>query len=130
MYNTGEQSQNLYLPFMKTVRLITTTLFVLFLAPAILVHIAGLFTHITDESTASHLIHVVSYSLCLYTILFPVAHRLSLYLVGALYPFLFHANCFLTPLLQQNKISYVCLLVIVMLPLGAVWIRKGPHTAG
>jgi hypothetical protein len=114
---------------MKTVRLITTTLFVLFFVPAVAVHFIGLFKHITDETTASHLIHVVSYGLCLYTFLFPVRHRLTLYITGAVYPFLFHANCFLTPLLQQHKISYVCLLVIVMLPLGALWIRKGPHTA-
>jgi hypothetical protein len=123
------QKQNLYIQFMKTVRLITTTLFVLFFVPAIAVHFIGLFKHITDESTASHLIHVFSYSLCLYTILFAVKHRLSLYAIGAVYPFLFHANCFLTPLLQQNKISPICLLVIVMLPLGALWIRKGMHHA-
>lgn len=103
---------------------IVTVLFSLFFIPAVGVHVYGLFAPITQESTASHIIHIVSYSVCFFTFLRAIKYRLLLYALAAVYPFMFHANCFFTPLVQQNKFNAVCLLVIVMLPLGGLWIYK------
>ncbi|HLP50896.1 MAG TPA: hypothetical protein VK154_08425 [Chitinophagales bacterium] len=109
---------------MKTIQVFVAVLFSLFFIPAIGVHVYGLFVPITQESTASHIIHILSYSVCLITFLRPISYRLLLYSLAAIYPFMFHANCFFIPLLQQNKFNAVCLLVIVMLPLGGLWIYK------
>jgi hypothetical protein len=103
--------------------------FALFFIPAIGVHVYGLIHPFTDESIPSHIVHVLSYSICFFTLLRPVKFRLLLYCVAAIYPFLYHANCFLTHLLQQDKLTPVCLLVIIMMPLGAIWIIWKNKTA-
>lgn len=109
---------------MKAPRIVITILFALFFLPAIGVHVYGLFVPITQESTVSHIIHIISYSICFIALLRALPYRLLLYSLAAVYPFLFHANCFFTPLLQQQRFNWVCLLVIVMLPLGGIWISK------
>lgn len=108
---------------MKPLEIVVKILFALFFIPAIGVHVYGLIHPFTDESIPSHIIHVLSYSICFYTFLRPMKYRLALYGLAAIYPFAYHANCFFSHLLQQNKFTPVCLLVIVMMPMGAVWIK-------
>jgi hypothetical protein len=114
---------------MKVPPVAIKVLIAIFLVIAILVHILGLFTHVSDESLASHLIHIASYSLCLFTFLKPIKFRLWLYCMGMVYPFMFHANCFFMPLIQQQKFNAICLQVIVILPLAAVLIWQWDKAA-
>ena len=109
-----------YFQWMKTTLLILRILIGLFLAIAVAVHIAGLFMHVSDENILSHIIHIISYSLCLFMFLRSVKYRLVLYAIGAIYPFCYHANCFFTHLLQQQKFNSICFEVIVVLPLAAL----------
>jgi hypothetical protein len=106
------------------VNLAAKILIATFLIICVAVHVYGLFSHSFPESDLSHVVHIISYSLCLFTFLRPVKFRLPLYVLGAVYPFLYHANCFFTPLIQQQKFNAVCLLVIVILPLAAWWVAK------
>ena len=95
-----------------------------FLAIGVGVHIYGLFYHLYNESDLSHVIHIISYSLCLFAFLRPVKFRLLLYCIGAVYPFFYHANCFFTPLIELHKFNSICLQVIIVLPLAAWFIQK------
>ena len=105
---------------MKTTLLIIRGLIALFLTIAVIVHVVGLFMKLSDESILSHIVHIISYSLCLFTFLRPVKFRLLLYAIGAVYPFCFHANCFFTHLIQQHHFNSICFEVIVVLPLAAL----------
>jgi hypothetical protein len=102
----------------------------LFLAICIGVHIYGLFYHPFPESDLSHVIHLASYSLCLYSLLSDIKFRFLLYSLGALYPFIYHANCFINQLVELHKFHPICFQVISILPIGAYWIflqRKKPE---
>lgn len=95
-----------------------------FLSVGVVVHIYGLFYHPFPESDLSHIIHILSYSLCLFTFLRPVEFRIWLYVIGAAYPFFYHARCFFVPLIELHKFNYICLEVIIVLPLAAWFILK------
>ena len=105
---------------MKTTLLIIRGLIALFLTIAVTVHVVGLFMHVSDECILSHIIHIISYSICLFTFLRPVKFRLLLFGVGAVYPFYYHANCFFTHFFQQHYFNSICFEVIVVLPLAAL----------
>jgi hypothetical protein len=107
---------------MKVFNLIIRALFSIFLAICIGVHIYGLLTHFNNESNASHVVHLISYSLCFYAFLKPINYRLALYSFGSIYPFLYHAHCAWLSYAQYSKWNGVCILVVVMLPLGALWV--------
>lgn len=115
---------------MKIPPVVIKVLIGLFLAIAAMVHILGLFTPVSDEGPVSHIIHIISYSLCLFTFLRPVKYRLWLYVTGMVYPFMFHTNCFFTPLIQQQKFNTICLLVIVILPLAALMVWQWEKNDG
>lgn len=99
-------------------------LFSLFLVICIAVHIYGLLTRFSDESIPSHIVHILSYSLCLFAFLYPVKYRLIIYLFGAVYPVAYHANCFFTQLIYQGKFNSICFMVIFILPLTAIILLK------
>lgn len=101
---------------------VAKTLLTVFLLICIGVHVYGLFTHFNDESDLSHVVHLLSYSLCLFAFVKPVKHRLFLYLAGLVYPFAYHALCLGKTYSQQHAVNYVCLLVVVLLPAMAYWI--------
>ena len=82
----------------------------------------GLATHFNKESNLSHVVHLLSYGICFFTFLKAVKFRLPLYLLAAIYPFAYHANCAWMTYSQLGKLNGVCLYVVVMLPLGAFWI--------
>jgi len=104
-------------------------LFALFLAICVGVHLYGLGAHFTDESNASHIIHIASYALCLFALLKRVDFRLAIYFVGSLYPFFYHANCAWNTFYLQHTLNGICLLVVVLLPLIGVFIGKQNRSA-
>ena len=107
---------------MKTILFILRVLIALFLTIAVTVHVVGLFMKVSDESILSHIVHIIGYSLCLFTFLRQIKFRLLLFGVGAVYPFYYHANCFFTHLIQQHHFNYICFEVIIVLPLAALLI--------
>jgi|GEM_PF-2518442 hypothetical protein len=109
---------------MKALSLTINILFTLFLLICIGVHVAGLATHYSDEPVYSHVIHLTSYCICLYALLRPIPYRTLIYVLAAVYPFLYHANCAYRHYTLQGKLSPVCILVVVLMPLIGVWIWK------
>lgn len=109
---------------MKYLNISFKVLFSLFLVICIAVHVYGLLTRFNDESVLSHIVHTLSYSVCLFTFLYPVKYRLILYFFGAVYPVAYHAKCFLSQIVYQSKFNSICFLVIFILPLAAVVIWK------
>jgi len=107
---------------MKAFNLVFKILLALFFVICLVVHVQGLLYHSYPESNVSHVIHLVSYSVCLLTTLRVINYRLLLYLAGLVYPFCYHANCLWMHYNLEHKISPVCLLVVVLMPLGAGWI--------
>ena len=103
---------------------VVKVLLAVFLTICVLVHVYGLIYHPFPESDLSHIIHILSYSLCLFTFLRPVKYRLLLYCMGAIYPFIYHANCFFTPLIELHKFNSICMLVIIVLPLAGWLVYK------
>ena len=95
-----------------------------FLAICAGVHVYGLFLHPFPESDLSHIAHVISYSLCLFTFLRPMKFRLLFFCTGAVYPFIYHAKCFFIPLIELHKFNLICLEVIIVLPLAGLFILK------
>jgi hypothetical protein len=109
---------------MKTTSLIFKYLFAVFLVICVGVHVYGLFAPITHEGTASHLVHIASYSLCLLTFLVPVPGRPFVYLLAAVYPFAFHAHCAWVSLHDNGSLNGICILVVCALPMGAAWLFR------
>jgi len=68
-------------------------LFSLFLTICVVVHIAGLIKPYTAEPIWSHLLHILSYMLCLGVLLFNCKNAKISFLIGAIYPFYYHLNC-------------------------------------
>ena len=114
----------LYLQNMKGTKLAVTVFFALFLVICIAVHVVGLATHYSDEPVYSHIIHTISYCICLFTLLRPVAYRTLLYSLAAIYPFCYHANCAWMHYSLQGKLSPICIYVVIMMPLCGVWIWR------
>ena len=100
-------------------------LLALFLVVCVGVHVYGLLEPFSSESTLSHIIHLIGYGTCLLAVLLKKnPFSLSLYLCGALYPFFYHALCAWDTYELSHSLNYICILVIVVLPLGAVWVAK------
>lgn len=116
--------RNFYFQIMKYQNTLFRILFSLFLVVCIAVHIYGLLTHFNEESNLSHVIHTISYALCLFAYLFPVRFRLWLYVAGAAYPVAYHAYCFFGQLYELHKMNAICLLVILLIPLAAMEVSR------
>ena len=105
--------------------------FALFFVISAGVHVYGLFTHFNNESNISHTAHVAGYLLCAMAIAIGISKKWFsvylwlVYLVGAAYPFYYHATCFISQvLLLKHTINYICLAVIVVIPLGFLLLKK------
>ncbi|MDB5283255.1 MAG: hypothetical protein JWO06_2330 [Bacteroidota bacterium] len=107
---------------MKAIQVITKILFTIFLVICISVHVYGLIAPFSTEPVWSHIVHTISYCACLFTLLVSVKYRLGIYIVGACYPFIYHANCAWHSYADLGKLNPICLLVVVMMPLAAVFI--------
>jgi hypothetical protein len=102
--------------------LVVKILFGSFFAFCIGIHVYGLIIPFYTETVLSHVIHILSYTLCLYTVLKNVNHRLLLFILGAVYPFLFHASCAWNTFSTHHTLNTVCLLVVFLLPLAGIWL--------
>jgi hypothetical protein len=103
-------------------KFVAKVLLTVFLVICVGVHVYGLLTHFNNETDLSHIIHLLSYSVCLFTFLKRVKFRLWLYLAGLVYPFAYHALCLGKAYSELHTVNYVCLLVVVLLPAMAYWI--------
>lgn len=107
---------------MNALRLTLKTLFALFLSICVLVHVAGLFTHVSEESVFSHITHIITYGTCLLIAIRPTKQPAIIFPVAALYPFFFHARCAVIPLIEEQRYNAICWLVVFMLPLISWWV--------
>jgi hypothetical protein len=104
----------------KVIRYLLSTFFLICAA----IHIYGLFAHITDESTLSHIIHTLSYLLCFVAVFSPTRKSKIAYLIGTIYPFAYHLHCALQSALYTNNFNFICWLVAMVLLLGGWWLMK------
>ena len=109
---------------MKPLQLTIHGLFIVFLLICIGVHVTGLVTHYSDEPVYSHIIHLISYCVCLYALLRAIPMRTLIYVLAAVYPFLYHANCAWMSYSLHGRLNPICILVVILMPLIGVWIRK------
>lgn len=103
---------------MKTV---IKVLLAVFLAICVGVHVAGLFVPVSDETPLSHVVHLLSYSLCLFVFLKRIKFHLILYCIGFIYPFIYHALCLQKTYELTGKVNPICMLVVILLPAIGVW---------
>jgi hypothetical protein len=89
-----------------------------FFAIAIAVHVYGLFYPITSESTASHIAHLLSYSVCLLTVLKPINRAHFIYFIAALYPIYFHAGCARN---NDGSFNAICVFVVLFMSAVTIW---------
>lgn len=106
---------------MNPLRLILKILFSFFFTVSVLVHIIGLIKPFSDEPVFSHIIHIVSYSICLFMTIRAGKHPLVLFLAAALYPFLFHSYCAIMPWIEEQRFSPICWMVVFTIPIAALW---------
>ena len=102
-------------------------LMTLFLLICIGVHVAGLLHPFSSEPTWSHIVHTISYCLCLYSVIRPAQISWLLYTIGAIYPFMYHARCAWTQYTMYQQLSAICILVVVLIPAG-VWLTRQAKT--
>ncbi len=107
---------------MKPIQLIVKILFSIFFSICVLVHVAGLFGQYVNEPLWSHIVHIISYCMCFYSLLFAIRYRFWIYMAGAIYPWYYHANCAWMSYTNLHQYNRICLLVVVMMPLGAAWV--------
>ena len=90
-------------------------LFSLFLTICVVVHIVGLIKPYTAEPAWSHVLHMVSYTLCLGVLLLNFYSNKILFFLGAVYPMYYHLSCLLHSSDMPSII--ICSLVVLLLPL-------------
>ena len=93
-------------------------LMLFFFGIAFLVHIYVPLVQPSQESNFSHGIHLLSYSACGIAFLNKYSKSKQLYLIGMIYPFLYHLNCALTQWNEYGKFNLICWLVAGIMPLG------------
>jgi hypothetical protein len=108
---------------MKYALLLLKALLALFLVICVSVHVYGIFVSATTEPLWSHIVHIISYVICLAAFLFRIKFRMHLYLLGMLYPFFYHARCAWIHFAAHHTLHPICMLVIVMLPLAGLMVR-------
>ncbi len=97
----------------------------MFLVICVAVHVYGLASPISDESVSSHIVHSISYLLCLWAVLHPSwRYALFCYIPGMLYPVAYHALCAYRTFAEHGEANFICLLVVFLLPVGAWWLSR------
>jgi hypothetical protein len=99
-------------------------LFAAFLLIAALVHVYGLIYHNTNESNSSHIVHLLSYTIALLTVLRPKKYHFAVYVAAAIYPFYYHIGCALQTYNEIGKLNPICILVVILMPLIGAWVLK------
>ena len=107
---------------MKHINALPKTLLILFFITAVLVHVVGLAKPFSDETPLSHIVHVVSYGLCLFAVLRQINFGVLLYFFGSLYPYFIHARCSYVQYMELNKLNAICIYTVVMLTAGFAFV--------
>jgi hypothetical protein len=97
-------------------------LFATFLLIAALVHVYGLAFNDTSESTLSHIVHLVSYLVALFTVLKHFKFSTVIYFVSAVYPFYYHLACAVETYYNKGELNAICILVVILMPLIGGWL--------
>lgn len=109
---------------MQMVKSILNILFGLFLVICIGVHVYGLASPFSDEPVASHIVHLVSYCLCLFALLKAFKYSAVLYALAAIYPFCYHLHCAIMDFNLHGRLNPICILVVVLMPVIGWWILQ------
>jgi hypothetical protein len=109
---------------MKAARLTANILFTLFLIICIAWHVVALAMHLENDPVYVHLVFLVCYGICLLALLRPIKYRTIIYCLAAIYPFYYHAHCAWVSYTVHDKFNTICILVVVEMPLIALWIWK------
>jgi uncharacterized membrane protein HdeD (DUF308 family) len=99
-------------------------LFAVFFLIAALVHVYGLIYHNTNESNSSHIIHLLSYSVAMLTVVNPKKYYFAVYAIAAIYPFYYHLACAWQTYNEMGKLNPICILVVILMPLIGAWVYK------
>lgn len=91
------------------------------------VHIVGLIKPFSAEPVWSHIVHIVSYSICLAAVWLKGNLSRWMYLAGALYPFYYHMQCAVQQALQQ-QINTICIITCVVLLGGLLLLWQHPKS--
>ncbi|MBS1623523.1 MAG: hypothetical protein JSS76_06410 [Bacteroidetes bacterium] len=100
---------------------------ILFLLICLAVHIAGLARPFSTEPLWSHIVHLISYSACLYCIVRRPGVGWVIYTLGAIYPFIYHARCTWSQYTVYHHYAAICILVVILLPAG-IWLVRPRQT--
>ncbi|MCX6197999.1 MAG: hypothetical protein NTY88_02090 [Bacteroidetes bacterium] len=114
---------------MKYINALPKIFLVLFFITAVSVHVIGLVKPFSPETPLSHIVHVVSYSLCLLTILKRLNFGIILYVIGSIYPYFIHAQCTYIQYTELNKLNAICIYTVIMLTAGFIFLLKEKRAA-
>ncbi len=89
-----------------------------FFAIAIAVHIYGLLYPFSSESTASHIAHLLSYSVCLFAVLKHIKRAHFIYFIAAMYPIYYHAGCARN---AEGSFNAICVFVVLFMSAVTIW---------
>lgn len=87
------------------------------------VHVYGLIAPFSEETPLSHVVHLVSYGMCLFAILQNFRTQVLVYIFGSIYPLYIHVPCAWSAL-EKGHLNWVCLAVTFFIPLGLVGLLK------
>jgi len=104
-------------------------IFALFFFICIGVHVYGLLIPFSSETILSHLVHILSYGLCLWAVVggqLTLSHpnaKVFIYGLGSIYPLFIHVPCTFSAF-ANGGVNWVCLLVIIFIPAGFLAVRR------
>ena len=101
-------------------------LLIIFLLICIGVHVTGLLSPFSDEPVWSHIVHLVSYIVCLLCMIRQTSFAWLAYTIGAIYPFIYHARCAWQQYEVYHRYSAICVFVVVMMPIGLALLWRKP----
>lgn len=106
-------------------KLILSIIFSIFFVLAIGVHFYFLYEE-TDKRIIYHTIYIVTYLACWWAIYSKNKHRASIYLIMMLFPFIAHFYYAVKHILDTkiDVMFWVCIVVVIILPLGLLFIQK------
>lgn len=114
---------------MKYVNALPKIFLVLFFITAVAVHVIGLVKPFSPETPLSHIVHVASYGLCLFTILRRINFGTIMYAIGSIYPYFIHVRCTYLQYSELNKLNAICIYTVIMLIVGFIFLWKEKRVA-
>ena len=107
---------------MKYVNAFPKFFLILFFITAVAVHVIGLVKPFSPETPLSHIVHMLSYGLCLLTILQRINFGIIMYVNGSIYPYFIHVQCSYLQYTELNKLNAICVYTVIMLTAGFIFV--------